>query len=94
MAFFGIEKLAGLWEWILGVLGVSTIAAMKVQADKEKAVGEVYEDQADVHLADSVNEVNQAKESNQQAVDIAKDDTVPNYEKLPPGFKRTGISSE
>ena len=82
-----------LIEIIIGAFGLggAAIAAKKQQAKESIAQGEVFEEQADAHLVESVKEVKKAQEMHEIAVKLAKKEQPDAPVK--PGFKKKKITS-
>lgn len=83
-----MEILAGLF------LGGGAIAASKKKAEKAVSIADEHEEMADIALVESVQHLEEAKDSHNEALALAEDDTEPQYENLPDGFTRKSISSE
>ena len=91
--FFDIatETLLGLFG-----LGSGAVIALKNKAKTSKIIADEHEDMADIALVASTKELNEAIADHDETLAIAKkqqQDGEINDNDLPPGFKRTNISS-
>ena len=95
--------LAGFYfyDWIienflsvitLGALGGGAVAAKKIS--KAKTIADEHEQLGQYDLEKSNTASNEGAEAHQNAVDIAENITDPNYNNLPPDFKKKSIKSE
>lgn len=85
-----VEWIAELIMAVLAFFGVAT--ANEKRKEINKYIADEHEDMADERLAESVKELEKAKEAHSSAHEAA-DVTEPNYNNLPPGFKPKKISS-
>jgi len=87
--FIGPDALYGLVAVALGFNKPKTTGEKVAVAENE---AERSEEQVDIHLAESAKDMNEAKESQQEAVDIAESITVPDHE-VKSGRTRKSFSS-
>ena len=92
---FAADLLMEFWQWIAGaIFGIATLNELKERSNKAMAQADEHEEIADHYVSQSVQEINQAKQDQQQAKQIAEDVTEPDYTKMPTGYKRESIKSQ
>jgi ABC-type nickel/cobalt efflux system permease component RcnA len=82
-------------DYILGIFGLGAAGAAVYASKSTKLQAEASEhlEQADVYLSKAAGEMKQSEDANKEAVDLAN---KPSEEprNIPPGFKKTKISSK
>lgn len=87
-----IDNLLAIFT--LGGLGGAAAVAAKERAKEAQIVADEHEQLGQYDLEKSNTIANEGVEAHQNAVDIAENVTDPNYNNLPPGFKKKSIKSE